>query len=58
MRTIGMVARFDAPAEVTLDELRIELTYPQDASAERFFRDLDRNPGSAPGTGPDPGHMG
>jgi hypothetical protein len=26
IRTIGMVARFDA-ADVTLDELRIELTY-------------------------------
>ena len=24
---------------VTLDELRIELTYPQDAAAEQFFRD-------------------
>jgi len=39
VRTIGMVARFDPVAEVTLDELRIELTYPQDAAAERFFRD-------------------
>ncbi|KAB2350029.1 hypothetical protein F8566_09360 [Actinomadura rudentiformis] len=32
VRTIGMVARFDAAVEVTLDELRIELTYPQDAT--------------------------
>ncbi|GAA0378716.1 transcriptional regulator [Acrocarpospora corrugata] len=45
VRTIGMVARFDAAAEVTLEELRIELTYPQDASAECFFRDLDRRSG-------------
>jgi hypothetical protein len=34
-----MVARFDAAADVTLDELRVELTYPQDAAAERFFRE-------------------
>lgn len=38
IRTIGMVARFDPASEITLDELRIELTYPQDAAAERFFR--------------------
>jgi methyl coenzyme M reductase subunit C-like uncharacterized protein (methanogenesis marker protein 7) len=42
IRTIGMVARFDAAADVTLDELRIELTYPQDAAAERFFREQDK----------------
>jgi hypothetical protein len=36
--TIVVTARFDAPAEVTLDELRIELIYPADATAERFFR--------------------
>ncbi len=38
VRTIAMVARFDPVAEVTLDELRIELMYPLDAAAERFFR--------------------
>lgn len=38
VRTIGMVARFDAPSDVTLDELRIELSYPFDAAAGRFFR--------------------
>ncbi|WP_187774140.1 helix-turn-helix domain-containing protein [Lolliginicoccus suaedae] len=38
VRTIGMVSRFEATAEVTLDELRIELTYPLDAEAEAFFR--------------------
>lgn len=55
VRTIGMVARFDPAAEVTLEELRIELTYPQDASAERFFRELA---GEQAGLGPacnDPG---
>jgi transcriptional regulator with XRE-family HTH domain len=38
VKTIGMVARFDSPAEVTLDELRIELTYPLDEASDRFFR--------------------
>jgi transcriptional regulator with XRE-family HTH domain len=38
VRTIGMAARFDQVAEVTLDELRIELFYPLDAASERFFR--------------------
>jgi transcriptional regulator with XRE-family HTH domain len=38
VRTIGMAARFDQVAEVTLDELRIELLYPLDAAAEDFFR--------------------
>ena len=28
VKTIGVAARFDATAEITLDELRIELTYP------------------------------
>jgi transcriptional regulator with XRE-family HTH domain len=38
IRTISMVARFEPVTEITLDELRIELTYPQDAVADRFFR--------------------
>ena len=38
IRTIAMVARFDHPAELTLDELRVELMYPMDDTAERFFR--------------------
>jgi transcriptional regulator with XRE-family HTH domain len=38
VRTIAMVARFDPIAEVTLDELRIELMYPLDEAAEAFFR--------------------
>jgi transcriptional regulator with XRE-family HTH domain len=39
IKTIGVAARFDPVAEVTLDELRIELTYPLDDTADRFFRD-------------------
>jgi transcriptional regulator with XRE-family HTH domain len=39
VRTIGMAARFDPVAEVTLDEVRVELIYPLDEDAERFFRD-------------------
>jgi transcriptional regulator with XRE-family HTH domain len=38
VRTIGMAARFDHVAEVTLDELRVELLYPLDAAADDFFR--------------------
>jgi len=40
IRTIGMAARFDPVADVTLDELRIELFYPLDETAESFFRAL------------------
>jgi transcriptional regulator with XRE-family HTH domain len=46
IRTIAVVARFDHPAETTLDELRVELMYPMDDTAERFFRSL---PGHADG---------
>jgi transcriptional regulator with XRE-family HTH domain len=42
VRTIAMTARFDHITEVTLDELRIELMYPLDDDAERFFRAHDR----------------
>jgi transcriptional regulator with XRE-family HTH domain len=38
IKTIGIAARFDPTAEITLDELRIELLYPLDTTAERFFR--------------------
>ena len=38
IRTIGVVARFEPVAEVSVGELRIELTYPMDEAAERFFR--------------------
>ena len=41
VRTIAMVARFDPIAEVTLDELRVELMYPLDDAAERFFREVE-----------------
>jgi hypothetical protein len=38
VRTIAMTARFDRIAEVTLDELRVELMYPMDEDDDRFFR--------------------
>jgi transcriptional regulator with XRE-family HTH domain len=41
VRTIAMTARFDHIAEVTLDELHIELMYPLDDDADRFFRAHD-----------------
>ena len=37
IRTVGMVMRFDTAVELTLDELRVELTYPADEIARRFF---------------------
>jgi hypothetical protein len=38
VRTSAMTARFDHPTEVTLDDLRIELMYPMEDDADRFFR--------------------
>jgi transcriptional regulator with XRE-family HTH domain len=52
VRTIAMVARFDPIAEVTLDELRVELMYPLDQAAERFFRDRRKPMPSAEGAEP------
>jgi MmyB-like transcription regulator ligand binding domain len=40
VRTIGMAVRFDPATDVTLDELRVELTYPYDEVAERVLRQL------------------
>lgn len=34
----GLAARFDNADDATLEELRIELVYPLDDSAEEFFR--------------------
>jgi transcriptional regulator with XRE-family HTH domain len=39
IRTFALAARFDTATDITLDELRIELIYPQDTTAERFFRE-------------------
>jgi transcriptional regulator with XRE-family HTH domain len=47
VRTIAMTARFDHIAEVTLDELRVELMYPLDDDAEHFFRAHDSRAGLA-----------
>jgi hypothetical protein len=44
VRMLGMAARFDAPTAVILDELRIELLYPQDAAGQRFFNNHDHPP--------------
>lgn len=48
IRTITVAARFESVADVTLDELRVELIYPQDDVSEAFFRELaDTFPGTA-----------
>jgi transcriptional regulator with XRE-family HTH domain len=40
VRTITVAARFESVADITLDEVRVELIYPEDETAERFFRAL------------------
>jgi transcriptional regulator with XRE-family HTH domain len=37
--TITVAARFESAADITLDEVRVELMYPQDDVSERFFTD-------------------
>ena len=44
VRTIAMTARFDHAGDVTLDELRVELMYPLDEDAERYFRGQAHRP--------------
>ena len=39
IKTLSMVSRFGSTREVTLDELRVELLFPADETAEAFFRD-------------------
>ena len=38
IKTASMVARFATACAVTLDELRVELTFPRDEEGEAFFR--------------------
>lgn len=40
VRTITVAARFESVADITLDEVRVELIYPEDEPSERFFRAL------------------
>jgi transcriptional regulator with XRE-family HTH domain len=49
IRTVAMVARFDHPAEVTLDEVRVELMFPLDDVADHFFRTAGPTGPAAPG---------
>lgn len=44
IKTIGMVSRFESTSEITLDELRIELSYPLDDEAESFFHECKPQP--------------
>lgn len=37
--TITVAARFESATDITLDEVRVELMYPQDDTSERFFTD-------------------
>ena len=38
IKMVGVAAHFDATAEITLNELRIELCYPLDQASDEFFR--------------------
>jgi DNA-binding XRE family transcriptional regulator len=38
IRTIGMTMRFGPSRDVTLEELSVDVLYPRDEEAERFFR--------------------
>lgn len=40
VRTVGMTLRFGPSRDVTLEELSVDVLYPRDESADRFFRDL------------------
>jgi transcriptional regulator with XRE-family HTH domain len=40
IRTIGMTMRFGPSRDVTLEELSVDVLYPRDDDAERFFRTL------------------
>jgi transcriptional regulator with XRE-family HTH domain len=40
VRTVGMTLRFGPSRDVTLEELSVDVLYPRDEAADRFFRDL------------------
>lgn len=44
VRTITVAASFESVTDVTLDEVRVELIYPEDDASDRFFRDASRPP--------------
>lgn len=41
---VGLAARFEAPADVTVAELRVELFFPKDDVSARFFTDQRTEP--------------
>ena len=51
VRTLTVVARFESAVDVTLDELRVELVYPEDDASDRFFQQVARPRHSAGVTG-------
>lgn len=44
VRTITVAARFESTVDITLDELRVELIYPEDADSDRFFHEQAAQP--------------
>lgn len=50
VRTMTVAARFESVADITLEELRVELIYPEDDASERFFRARAADSGGRPRT--------
>lgn len=44
LEVFAVVVRFDAANDVTLSELRVELMYPANEVADRYFRKASENP--------------
>jgi transcriptional regulator with XRE-family HTH domain len=42
IRTIGMTLRFGPSRDVTLEEMQVDVLYPRDEAAERWFRSVSR----------------
>lgn len=51
VRTIGMTIRFGPSRDVTLEELQVDVLYPRDEDADRWFRTVATGVHSIPGTG-------
>jgi hypothetical protein len=44
LEVFAVVVRFDTANDLTLSELRVELMYPANEAADRYFRDTSQNP--------------
>jgi transcriptional regulator with XRE-family HTH domain len=44
VRTITVAASFESVTDITLDEVRVELIYPEDDASDQFFRETSGQP--------------